>query len=172
MFGELDRMLSTEPGHVVMIDHKGTAREWRGTGDDGPETLFVDYTGTVSDAQISDEAEREMAAETEREYGWEVLSGWSCNGGPVIMHGSQHIGGRLEEFIRETPGLWLAVPVEIGPDDPDGETDAAGWALLYRSGERDKEIMAADSGRPLEERRAAFRRHNARMTASGLEDGK
>lgn len=125
--------------HVVRILADGTVASGYQKGVYAPE-IYCDYSGAFADAQILDEHERDMIANVESQ-GWALETGWtgqySYNG--VIMHASEFIGGRLEEHIRETPGYWVALAVEIHPneDDPEydngnGESDAAGWVLAYR----------------------------------------
>lgn len=61
---------------------------------------------------ITAEAEVEMTAYVERQ-GWELMTGYTGQylyHGP-IMHTSEYVGGRLEEDIRETPGLYVVVEV-------------------------------------------------------------
>jgi hypothetical protein len=61
---------------------------------------------------------------------WELLNGWSGQdryAGP-IMHPSEYIGGGMERFIRETPGVYVAL-VDYSYDDGD-YTD--GWAVAVR----------------------------------------
>lgn len=144
----LDQMMSVEPGHIVRILADGTAVPYDGSVREPEETLYVEH----DDGQISDEQEWEFARETERAYGWEVLSGHTACGGITVRHPSEYIGGGLEEEIRETPGLYVAVPVDLmdyreckGGDDKrpcetaqgggecehmPNETQFAGWAVL------------------------------------------
>lgn len=134
----LDQMMSVEPGHIVRILADGTAVPYDGPIREPEETLYVEH----DDGQISDDQEWEFARETERVYGWNVLSGHTACGGITVRHPSEYIGGRLEEEIRETPGLYVAVPVDLmqDPDAPDSqESESAGWAVLRYVGEGDGE---------------------------------
>lgn len=66
---------------------------------------------------------------------WEFFSagytGQQSYNGP-IMHDSEFIGGRLEQDIRETPGIYAVVAAYYTPedDDEDAETIAEGWAVV------------------------------------------
>lgn len=126
--------------HVVYVREDGTVTDDREItkGLYAPE-VFCDYSGPFAEAQISDDQESAMAASVKADTGWELLAGWSMGGGVLIMHPSQYIGGYLAEHIRETPGYWVAVTVEITPGEGDpeygdgnGETESVGWALAYR----------------------------------------
>lgn len=128
--------------HVVFVREDGTVTDDRATtrGVYAPE-VSCDYDGPFADAQISDAQERSMIDYVKRDTGWSLLTGWSHGGGVAIMHPSEYIGGRLAEHIRETPGYWVAVTVELHPgkDDPEyndgnGESETAGWALAHREG--------------------------------------
>jgi hypothetical protein len=112
-----------------------------------PEVV-IDYDGPFAEAQISKEHDDAMV-ENLREQGWEVLSGYSGQyqyAGP-IMHASEFIGGGLEERIREEPGYWVALTVDIHPseDDPEheenggsGESDYVGWIVARKIGSEDE----------------------------------
>jgi hypothetical protein len=72
--------------------------------------------------------------------GWKLLNGFSGQdryAGP-IMHQSEFIGGGMERFIRESPGLYVAlVDYPICDSDCeycDGEgCEPDGWAVAYRT---------------------------------------
>lgn len=60
---------------------------------------------------------------------WSLLNGFSGQdryAGP-IMHQSEFIGGGMERYIRETPGIYVAL-VDYSLDDSEPE----GWAVAYR----------------------------------------
>ena len=60
---------------------------------------------------------------------WALVSGFSGQygySGP-LMHQSEVIGGGMEDRIRETPGLWVAL-VNYCDDD----SDPTEWAVAYR----------------------------------------
>jgi hypothetical protein len=66
------------------------------------------------------------------EPGWELVNGFSGQygySGPV-MHPSEFIGGRLEDRIRETPGVYVVVEVRDGDEYPGGEP--VGWAVARK----------------------------------------
>lgn len=125
--------------HVIRVREDGTVTDQGITGVYAPE-IHIEYDGPFAEAQISDDQERAMATWVKGQ-GWDILTGWSMNGGPAIMHASQYIGGRLAAHIRETPGYWVKLSVEIypGEDDPEhesnggnGESTYAGWLLAFR----------------------------------------
>jgi hypothetical protein len=61
--------------------------------------------------------------------GWTLLNGWSGQdrySGP-IMHASEFVGGALETWISENPGIYVTL-VDYPSDD--GEPD--GWAIATR----------------------------------------
>lgn len=71
-------------------------------------------------------------------FGWQALSGFTGQHGynGSAMHPSEYIGGRMERYIRENAGYYVAVVVDgqyanDGHDD-DTEDMSIGWALLYR----------------------------------------
>lgn len=62
--------------------------------------------------------------------GWKLLNGFSGQdryAGP-IMHQSEYIGGGMERFIRESPGVYVALV-----DYPLDDTEPDGWAVAYRT---------------------------------------
>jgi hypothetical protein len=115
--------------HVIRIEADGTVTE-RVPGIYAPESVIM----TDEDGQISADDEKAWLASLERQ-GWSVLNGWSGQyryAGP-IMHPSEYVGGALEDYIRETPGLYTAISVEcLGPDEDSDSEEPAGWAIAYR----------------------------------------
>lgn len=66
------------------------------------------------------------------EQGWELLTGWTGQysyNGPV-MHSSEYIGGRLAEYILETPGTYTALVVNT--DQLENDDFFAGWAIARK----------------------------------------
>lgn len=94
--------------HVIRIDVYGNAIDVAGVH--APEVVVEcddDDAGS-----ITLQAEAEMVHYVERQ-GWELMTGYTGQylyHGP-IMHTSEYVGGRLEEDIRETPGLYVVVEV-------------------------------------------------------------
>lgn len=138
---ELNDLMSID--HVVYVREDGTVTDDRAVtnGVYAPE-IYCDYSGPFADAQISREHTADMVAMVKAQ-GWSLLCGWSgaylTQGDDPIMHQSEFIGGPLADHVRETPGYWVALSVEIHPgeDDPEyndgnGESDAAGWVLAHR----------------------------------------
>lgn len=172
MSESLDEML-TPSGRPVRVKRDGTFEEVTGReADYPPEIIYCDYDGPLDEAQISDDQERAMVADVKRECGWDVLTGWALGGGLAIMHNSQYIGDDLERHIRETPGLWDCVPVDLLPpvcqSGPGGlpcatwdkreecehcesqESQAAGWALIYRGDpEHPEDCLSCAAGEPM-----------------------
>lgn len=120
-----------------------------------PESIDLDWSGEWDMPDVLEEHER--AALDGIEGGWRALTGWAGPGTLFIFdEGRAHFGADLEEHIRETPGLWAVVSVEMQPpvceDGKDGmpcdewtasercdhadypaESKAAGWALIHRA---------------------------------------
>lgn len=91
-----------------------------------PEIVMeVDEDGQHIHADDSDLHEQAEHA------GWELLTGWTGQSGyrGPVMHASEYLGGRMAEYILETPGIYTAVVVET--DDPEDD-DAAGWAIARK----------------------------------------
>lgn len=60
---------------------------------------------------------------------WSLLDGWSGQdrySGP-IMHSAEYIGGGMETWITEHPGIYVALV-----DYPTDDTDPEGWAVATR----------------------------------------
>lgn len=116
--------------HVVRVMADGTVAD--ATEVYAPE-IHCDYAGEFEEAQILDAHERDMI-EYVKSQGWTLETGWtgqySYSG--AIMHASEFIGGSLEDHIRRTPGLWVALAVELHSEDPDAESEAVGWVLAHR----------------------------------------
>ncbi|MET7984588.1 hypothetical protein [Streptomyces sp. NPDC005281] len=116
--------------HVILVRENGAVEDARGVY--GPE-VHCEYAGAFEDAQILEEHDRAMS-EYIRGQGWELETGWSGQylySGP-IMHPSEYIGGAISDHIRETPGYWVALVVEIHPEDENADPESVGWALAYK----------------------------------------
>lgn len=146
---EFDHVVAVMPdGRVIDVDEGFNHLDVY-----APEVV-IDYDGPFAEAQISKQHDADMV-ESLREQGWEVLSGYSGQhgySGPV-MHRSEFIGGGIEDRIREEPGYWVALTVEIHPgeDDPEhesnggnGESEAVGWIVARKIGSEDE--IAARTG--------------------------
>ena len=138
---DFDHVVAVMPDGRV-IDHDET---FQPLGVHAPET-FIDYDGPFAEAQIPDQYERDMAGYL-RSQGWEVLGGWSGDPGPYLLRDDQFIGGALEQRIREEPGYWVRLTVEIHPseDDPEheknggnGESERVGWIVARKIGSEDE----------------------------------
>lgn len=66
---------------------------------------------------------------------WELMNGYSgqyCYSGP-IMHPSEFIGGKMEEDIRENPGIYVAVVSFCDSDEcEEGCDEVDGWAVARK----------------------------------------
>lgn len=113
--------------HVIRVHEDGSI-----THPDvyAPE-VYMDATWDEhGDAHTSDQDDRDMITYLKTQ-GWDVLTGWTGQysyNGPV-MHESEFIGGRLEEHIRETPGMYVRLAVEITPPGEDSESEYIGWIV-------------------------------------------
>lgn len=129
--------------HVVYVREDGTVTDDREItyGVYAPEA-YCEYTGPFAEAQISREHTAALVAELKAQ-GWDPACGWSAQyltqGDDPVMHTSEYIGGALADHIRETPGYWVAVVVELHPRETDpeyrdgnGESDTAGWIVMHR----------------------------------------
>lgn len=140
---EFDHVVAVMPdGRVIDVDEQFNLID-----EYAPE-VYIDYEGPFADAQISNENDRDMVQYL-KSQGWEVLTGYSGQQGysGPIMHTSEFIGGGLADRIREEPGYWVALTVELHPkdDDPEhednggsGESEAAGWIVARKIGSEDE----------------------------------
>jgi hypothetical protein len=136
---DLNDMMTID--HVVRVHPGGTVTYDDTAGVYAPE-ITCDYDGPFAEAQILPEHIADMVADVKRQ-GWSLLCGWSqqylTKNDDPIMHASEFIGGALADHVRETPGYWVALAVELHPKEGDpeyrdgnGESDAAGWVLAHR----------------------------------------
>ena len=116
--------------HVIRVHEDGSI-----THPDvyAPE-VYMDATWDEhGDAHTSDQDNRDMINHLKTQ-GWEVLTGWTGQygyNGP-IMHESEFIGGKLADHIRETPGVYVRLAVEITPPDEDSESESIGWIVARK----------------------------------------
>jgi hypothetical protein len=118
--------------HVIQVLEDGTILD-EVEGVWAPEIHSDAEWDEYGDAHVSDANERDLVTYV-RTQGWDLFQGRVSHGvslGPVI-DSSYFIGGSLEERIRETPGYWVAVTVDVQPDDEDAESQPHGWALAHR----------------------------------------
>lgn len=111
--------------HPIRVTDDGTVNDVHGVY--APDT----WIEADKDGQVSRASEHEMIADVYRQ-GWEPLFGYTAqygSAGSPIMHSSEFIGGRMEEDILSTPGIYVAVVVEVFDSG-----DACGWMVL-RKGE-------------------------------------
>lgn len=140
---QFDHVVAVMPdGRVIDTDERFNLLD-----EHAPEVV-IDYEGSFADAQISKDHDADMV-EYLKSQGWEVLSGYSGQHGysGPIMHTSEFIGGALEERIREEPGFWVALTVEIHPSENDpehedndgsGESEYVGWIVARKIGSEDE----------------------------------
>lgn len=124
-----------------------------------PESIDIDWSGDWDMPDVMEEHEK--AAIESVEGDWSVLTGWAGAGSLFAFDANrQHFGSDLEEHIRETPGLWAIVSVEMHPPtcgagddgmpcsewdesercehaDYDPESQAYGWALVHQEPKND-----------------------------------
>lgn len=108
--------------HVVQVHPDGTVT-------DGPEGVYAPELHAISDDDGSHTSETDPELFRQAGYaGWQLQSGHTGQHGysGPCMHASEYIGGGLERYIMEHPGLWVAVVVQ--EDDPDASDT---WALCH-----------------------------------------
>jgi hypothetical protein len=122
---ELNELMSF--GHVVYSDGSGNV------SDDSipeeiklhaPESVYLDLD---SDGQSLDDDYHGVSTD------WTPLQGFTGQDrydGPT-MHTSEFIGGRIEDYIRENVGYYVAVAVDCFPDNGE-DSEAMGWAVFHR----------------------------------------
>lgn len=142
---EFDHVVAVMPdGRVIDVD------EGFNHLDEYAPEVTIHYDGPFKEAQISREDTAAMI-DYLGQQGWEALCGWSrqhlTQKDDPIMHPSEFTGGRFEERIREEPGYWVKLAVEIHPgeDDPEhesnggsGESDNVGWIVARKIGSEDE----------------------------------
>lgn len=155
----LDEILHGPSALPIIVKPDGTYETApyppKALADHAPESIDVDWSGEWDMPDVLESHERAAIDGMENE--WEVLTGWAGAGSLFIFDANrQHFGSDLEDHIRETPGLWAVVSVEMQPpiceggkggmpcDDwetPEGcehadaneFSKAAGWALVHRN---------------------------------------
>jgi len=103
--------------HVVTINNDGSISE-------GPDSIYAPelWEGEL----LSDE--------------WELLSGFSSQSGGKngrylgpIMHDSEYIGGGLEDYILDNPGIYVSIVSNYADENGWGD-ESSGWAVArYRT---------------------------------------
>ncbi len=127
-----------EIDHVVRVHPDGTVTD----AEDGwwaPEV----YVNVDADGQCLADSDEELYRIVSP---WRLMTGYTgqyAYHGPV-MHASEFIGGRIEDDIRERPGVYVACVVECrGPDrDADENEEPAGWVVCYQLDEDKEEAQA------------------------------
>lgn len=113
--------------HVIRVEEDGSISELPDVY--APETVVLTDD---DDGQILPEHEADLISQLES-AGWSPLNGWSGQysyAGP-IMHPSEYIGGALEDYIREIPGVYAAVVVEcLAPSAENDSDEPAGWMVV------------------------------------------
>lgn len=113
-------------GHVVRSD--GASNVTDVTGMLANEVIYLNLD---ADGQSLDDHFEDLYP------GWTALTGFTGQYGyhGAVLHPSEYIGGRLETYIRENAGFYVAVVVDGQYDDDvnhDDEDLSIGWAILYR----------------------------------------
>jgi hypothetical protein len=108
-----------ELGHVIRVRADGSVTDEHGVY--APEV----YSATDQIGQF-------VGLDT-RDGGWSLMEGYTGQYGyrGPVMHASEHIGGRMAEDILATPGLYVAVVVNV-LSDTEEDPEPAGWAVAYR----------------------------------------
>ena len=96
--------------------------------------------GIYAPGVVHEDTERNRADIGDKDF--QAVTGWSDQytySGPV-MHPSEFLGGRMAEWVLETPGIYAVVVVDVlscedcedlEPDhEPDCEHEPSGWMLL------------------------------------------
>jgi hypothetical protein len=130
--------------HVIRVNPDGsiTERLPRELDAHAPD-LYMD-TADDEVHSILAEHEADYIAQAARQ-GWTLLSGFSNQDryrGP-LLHVSESVGCGLEDYIRATPGYYVAIAVST-LDEDDDDSDA-GWVVAYREDLTDP-WMVSDSG--------------------------
>lgn len=116
-----------ELNHAVQVQSDGGVVD----GPDGvyAPDLYVHLDEAGQEPGGADDDLRQQA----RAQGWELMSGYTGQYGyrGPVMHASEVIGGRLQGDVLATPGLYVAVPVEVAPWG-EADTEPAGWAVARR----------------------------------------
>jgi hypothetical protein len=90
--------------------------------------LIVDRLGVYAPDLRNGELETSAIEE-----GWSLMAGYTGQqGGGDIMHNSEFIGGGMEQDIRETPGIYVALVCYWDPEEDEDEDDGdpiEGWAV-------------------------------------------
>lgn len=155
----LDEILHGPEALPIIVKPDGTyetaAYPPKALTDHAPESISVDWSG---DWEMPDVLkEHEQSAIDGMEGGWEIVTGWAGAGTLFIFDaGRTWFGVDLEQHIRDTPGLWAVVSVEIHPPtctdgedempcsqwtewercehvDYPAESEGIGWALVRRN---------------------------------------
>lgn len=125
---DLNEMMQFD--YVIRVDENGNATV---TNVYAPE-VYADATWDEhGDAHMSSQDNQDMINYLKAQ-GWEVLTGWTGQygyNGP-IMHSSERIGGKLADHIRENPGLYVRLAVDICPEGEDSESEYVGWIVAHK----------------------------------------
>src|ERR1044072_1980001 len=101
----LDELLHGPSALPVLVKADGTfetaAYPPATLADYAPESIDVDYEGSVQDGSVLAHPERD-AIESVKD-GWTVLTGWSADPSLFIMRNDQYIGGGPARPLAGTP---------------------------------------------------------------------
>lgn len=88
--------------------------------------IYAPEVWHVADAKSPDDIEGFDKGE------WEPLVGYTRQQGyrGAVLHASEFIGGGLEEDILATPGIYVAVVVDVLEEMGDEDHEPAGWAIF------------------------------------------
>lgn len=119
-------------GRVVVSDGRGNVTEPIDT-EYGPDMVYAiaDEDGQL----VKDPATQDFYVDMCGYGDWELLRGFTgqCGYSGALMHPSECIGGALESHIRENAGYYVAVMVDLLPDDEDSESEMDSWAVAFKA---------------------------------------
>jgi len=64
--------------------------------------------------------------------GWTLLAGFTGQYHGPLMHASEYIGGRLENYILTNDGHYVALVCYVLGDNTASEEEPAGWCVAFR----------------------------------------
>lgn len=106
---KLNEMMSLD--HVIIVMENGVVMDHLGSV----------YAPTLYEGELDSSDWEFFSTGYTGQYGYR---------GP-IMHNSEYIGGRLEEDILSTPGVYAAIVAEWKPDPEDSDENyVEGWAVV------------------------------------------
>lgn len=132
---ELNDLMEME--HVIRVEDDGTITE-NVPGVYAPESVINADWDRYGDAHVLNEHRKEFREGMKR-AGWEMVRPRRAFGtyGDGFMDSAEYIGGFLEEDLRETPGVYVAVVIGVLAQEDDDRYDNEdpepyGWTVLRK----------------------------------------